>query len=207
MHTYLESQILSPEIQEDVDEAVQQHDLPSEQYATGESAQSTHNSNNNHTECGHLLRWSAGLPNVQTTPLGKVVDILSQMDYKWLSEVIRASGQATRQFSTYLIHPMHKSNDLHQGAACQHELIVLLTMLMWPPQALSASIKQLIFIAGGSWIMGNKWLWKLITGYWNYLETTSGIILGPSEINTNVGRIKTDLRNVCSFPNERQQSP
>ncbi|KAI6110655.1 hypothetical protein EV401DRAFT_1992802, partial [Pisolithus croceorrhizus] len=46
---YLEhhyGQIPRPEIQKTVDEAVQQHDMPSEQYMTGESAQSTCDSDN-----------------------------------------------------------------------------------------------------------------------------------------------------------------
>ncbi|KAI6160886.1 hypothetical protein EDD17DRAFT_1828282 [Pisolithus thermaeus] len=49
MFTYLENrygQIPRLEIQKTVDEAVQQHDMPSEQYMTGESAQSTCNSDN-----------------------------------------------------------------------------------------------------------------------------------------------------------------
>ncbi|KAI6103515.1 hypothetical protein F5141DRAFT_1239107 [Pisolithus sp. B1] len=49
MFTYLENcygQIPRPEIQKTVDEAVQQHDMPSEQYMTGESAQSTCDSDN-----------------------------------------------------------------------------------------------------------------------------------------------------------------
>ncbi|KAI6096037.1 hypothetical protein F5141DRAFT_1221119 [Pisolithus sp. B1] len=43
---YRYGQIPRPEIQKTVDEAVQQHDMPSEQYMTGESAQSTCDSDN-----------------------------------------------------------------------------------------------------------------------------------------------------------------
>ncbi|KAI6040140.1 hypothetical protein EDC04DRAFT_2602669 [Pisolithus marmoratus] len=78
---------------------------------------------------------------------------------------------------------------------------------MWPPQALSASIKTSYFHCGRI-LDSTKWLQKLITGYLltaavstanmgqngktanlvcqNYLETTSGIILGPSETNADM---------------------
>ncbi|KAI6095701.1 hypothetical protein F5141DRAFT_1265588 [Pisolithus sp. B1] len=107
MFTYLENrygQIPRPEIQKTVDEAVQQHDMPSEQYMTGESAQSTCNSDNEpenspggqedpvdspndcaETESGFLTPKTKVTDTRHVEPHLLVVEV-GAMDSKWLDE-------------------------------------------------------------------------------------------------------------------------
>ncbi|KAI6100388.1 hypothetical protein EDD16DRAFT_1762713 [Pisolithus croceorrhizus] len=85
MFTYLENrygQIPRPEIQKTVDEAVQQHDMPSEQHMTGESAQSTCNSDNEpenspggHEDSVDSLNDCAETKSGYLTPETKVIDM------------------------------------------------------------------------------------------------------------------------------------
>ncbi|KAI6137104.1 hypothetical protein F5141DRAFT_1209422 [Pisolithus sp. B1] len=107
MFTYLENrygQILRPEIQKTVDEAAQQHDMPSEQYMTGESAQSTCNSDNEpeNSPGGHEDPVDSPNDCAETesgflTPKTKVTDVqhvephllvveVGVMDSKWLDK-------------------------------------------------------------------------------------------------------------------------
>ncbi|KAI6168749.1 hypothetical protein EDD17DRAFT_1529975 [Pisolithus thermaeus] len=101
-HRY--GQIPRPEIQKTVDEAVQQHDMPSEQYMTGECAQSTCDSNDGPENLPGGHEDLADSPNDCTetesgflTPKTKVTDAqhvephllvveVGAMDSKWLDE-------------------------------------------------------------------------------------------------------------------------
>ncbi|KAI6122061.1 hypothetical protein F5141DRAFT_1211694 [Pisolithus sp. B1] len=101
-HRY--GQIPRPEIQKTVDEAVQQHDMPSEQYMTGESAQSTCDSDNGPENLPGGHEDPADSPNdcAETesgflTPKTKVADMqhvephllvveVGAMDSKWPDE-------------------------------------------------------------------------------------------------------------------------
>ncbi|KAI6099611.1 hypothetical protein F5141DRAFT_1250663 [Pisolithus sp. B1] len=101
---YRYGQIPRPEIQKTVDEAVQQHDMPSEQYMTGESAQSTCDSNNGPENLPGGHEDPVDSPNdcAETesgflTPKTKVTDVrhvephllvveVGAMDSKWLDE-------------------------------------------------------------------------------------------------------------------------
>ncbi|KAI6161594.1 hypothetical protein EDD17DRAFT_1587104 [Pisolithus thermaeus] len=101
---YRYGQIPRPEIQKTVDEAVQQHDMPSEQYMTGESAQSTCDSDNGPENLPGGHEDPADSPNdcAETksgflTPKTKVTDAqhvephllvveVGAMDSKWLDE-------------------------------------------------------------------------------------------------------------------------
>ncbi|KAI6098116.1 hypothetical protein F5141DRAFT_1066945 [Pisolithus sp. B1] len=101
---YCYGQIPRPEIQKTVDEAVQQHDMPSEQYMTGESAQSTCNSDNEpgnlpggHEDPVDSLNDCAETKSGFLTPKTKVTDVrhvephllvveVRAMDSKWLDE-------------------------------------------------------------------------------------------------------------------------
>ncbi|KAI6098661.1 hypothetical protein EDD16DRAFT_1732301 [Pisolithus croceorrhizus] len=101
---YRYGQIPRPEIQKTVDEAVQQHDMPSEQYMTGESAQSTCDSDNGPENLPGGHEDPADSPNdcAKTesgflTPETKVADMqhvephllvveVGAMDSKWLDE-------------------------------------------------------------------------------------------------------------------------
>ncbi|KAI6099640.1 hypothetical protein F5141DRAFT_1218989 [Pisolithus sp. B1] len=104
---YLEyhyGQIPRPEIQKTVDKAVQQHDMPSEQYMTGESAQSTCDSDNGPENLPGGHEDPADSPNdcAETksgflTPKTKVADVqhvephllvveVGAMDSKWPDE-------------------------------------------------------------------------------------------------------------------------
>ncbi|KAI6104409.1 hypothetical protein F5141DRAFT_1237976 [Pisolithus sp. B1] len=98
---YRYGQIPRPEIQKTVDEAVQQHDMPSEQYMTGESAQSTCDSDNGPENLPGGHEDPADSPNDCTetesgflTPKTKVADVqhvephllvveVGAMDSKW----------------------------------------------------------------------------------------------------------------------------
>ncbi|KAI6148968.1 hypothetical protein EDD17DRAFT_1900982 [Pisolithus thermaeus] len=101
---YCYGQIPRPEIQKTVDEAVQQHDMPSEQYMTGESAQSTCDSDNGPENLPGGHEDPADSPNdcAETesgflTPETKVADVqhvephllvveVGAMDSKWPDE-------------------------------------------------------------------------------------------------------------------------
>ncbi|KAI6095878.1 hypothetical protein F5141DRAFT_1206105 [Pisolithus sp. B1] len=101
---YRYGQIPRPEIQKTVDEAVQQHDMPSEQYMTGESAQSTCDSDNGPENLPGGHEDPADSPNncaeTETgflTPETKVADVqhvephllvveVGVMDSKWPDE-------------------------------------------------------------------------------------------------------------------------
>ncbi|KAI6117948.1 hypothetical protein F5141DRAFT_1263236 [Pisolithus sp. B1] len=101
-HCY--GQIPRPEIQKTVDKAVQQHDMPSEQYMTGESAQSTCDSDNGPENLPGGHKDPADSPNdcAETesgflTPKTKVTDTqhvephllvveVGAMDSKWLDK-------------------------------------------------------------------------------------------------------------------------
>ncbi|KAI6103213.1 hypothetical protein EDD16DRAFT_1715418 [Pisolithus croceorrhizus] len=101
---YCYGQIPRPEIQKTVDEAVQQHDMPSEQYMTGESAQSTCNSDNEpgnlpggHEDPVDSLNDCAETKSGFLTPKTKVTDVrhvephllvveVRAMDSKWLDK-------------------------------------------------------------------------------------------------------------------------
>ncbi|KAI6126964.1 hypothetical protein F5141DRAFT_1249226 [Pisolithus sp. B1] len=102
-------QIPRPEIQKTVDEAVQQHDMPSEQYMTGESAQSTCDSDNEpgNSPGGHEDPVDSPNNCAETksgflTPKTKVMDAwhvephllvveVRAMDSKWLDEGMDAA--------------------------------------------------------------------------------------------------------------------
>ncbi|KAI6168255.1 hypothetical protein EDD17DRAFT_1892923 [Pisolithus thermaeus] len=133
-HRY--GQIPRPEIQKTVDEAVQQHDMPSEQYMTAECAQSTCDSNDGpenlpggHEDLADSPNDCAETESGFLTPKTKVTDVqhvephllvveVGAMDSKWLDEGMDApkapdkGGQCTDEVTACRDLPEPRSEAL-----------------------------------------------------------------------------------------------
>ncbi|KAI6102435.1 hypothetical protein EDD16DRAFT_1900916 [Pisolithus croceorrhizus] len=123
---YRYGQIPRPEIQKTVDEAVQQHDMPSEQYMTGESAQSTCNSDNGPENLPGGHEDPADSPNdcAETesgflTPETKVADARHVEPYLLEVEVGDTGGMWPDEYTNALEAPdecsQRASNKVEEG--------------------------------------------------------------------------------------------
>ncbi|KAI6127042.1 hypothetical protein F5141DRAFT_1249520 [Pisolithus sp. B1] len=135
---YRYGQIPRPEIQKTVDEAVQQHDMPSEQYMTGESAQSTCDSDNGpenlpgghedpvdspndcaETESGFLTPKTKVTDAQLVEPHLLVVEV-GAMDSKWLDEGTDAP-KAPDEGSQCVGDKVEEGEDLPKPSSEAHE--------------------------------------------------------------------------------------